>query len=59
MDSGLSITEDEPFDPAHSQIGSLGQIVVKSQPVGGTKKKKEINGEEKSERKKRSLKKVL
>lgn len=51
MDSGLSITEDDPFDLAHSQIGSLGQIIVKSHSSLAAKKKKEVNGEEKEKRK--------
>ncbi|WWC61038.1 uncharacterized protein I303_103616 [Kwoniella dejecticola CBS 10117] len=32
IESGLSIVEDDIFDPAHGQIGSLGQIIVKARP---------------------------
>ena len=59
LESGLSMTEDDPFDPSHSQIGSLGQIVVKNPPGTSTKKKKLVNGEEKVEKKKSILKKIL
>ena len=59
MDSGLSVTEDDAFDPSHSQFGSLGQIVVKNQPTLAAKKKKEANGDEKAEKKKSSMKKTL
>ncbi|KAK6902974.1 hypothetical protein L486_06429 [Kwoniella mangroviensis CBS 10435] len=33
MESGLSIIEDDVFDPSHAQIGSLGQIIVKNVPA--------------------------
>ncbi|ORX39969.1 hypothetical protein BD324DRAFT_648586 [Kockovaella imperatae] len=39
LESGLGIQEDDPFDHVHSQIGSMGQIVVKS--IGVKKKRPE------------------
>ncbi|WVQ78346.1 hypothetical protein IAT38_000431 [Cryptococcus sp. DSM 104549] len=36
-EAGLPLGEDDPFDPAHAQIGSLGQVVVKSGKGAGEK----------------------
>lgn len=38
LESGMGISEDDPFDHAHSQIGSMGQIVMRNAP-GQIKKK--------------------
>ncbi|KAK8869732.1 hypothetical protein IAR55_000300 [Kwoniella newhampshirensis] len=35
LESGLSITEDDTFDPPRNQIGSLGQIVIKMHSAPG------------------------
>ena len=42
LEAGLSISEDEPFDHTHSQMGPLGQITVKLPPA---KKKKDDEAE--------------
>jgi transcriptional activator SPT7 len=41
LESGLGLADDPAFDAAHTQIGSLGQIVSKTGP-GVAKKKKEV-----------------
>ena len=38
LESGFGVSEDDPFDHVHSQIGSMGQIVVKN-AAGQIKKK--------------------
>ncbi|WWC69373.1 uncharacterized protein I206_103312 [Kwoniella pini CBS 10737] len=69
IESGLSILEDDVFDPSQGQIGSLGQIIVKTQssqtaiPVGtaGLKKKRDRedgNAEDGEEAKKKAVKKL-
>ena len=44
IDSGQGLADDV-FDPPHSQIGSLGQIVIKNPPA--MKKRPEIKKKEK------------
>lgn len=58
IEAGKSVSEDDPFDPAHSQIGSLGQIVIKSQSAAAAqaaKRKREAEaaaaGEKAAEKK--------
>ncbi|WRT67212.1 uncharacterized protein IL334_004178 [Kwoniella shivajii] len=50
MESGLSISEDDLFDPSHAQIGSLGQIIMKNSSVPNVatiaKKKREREKED-------------
>jgi transcriptional activator SPT7 len=41
LESGLGLADDPAFDAAHTQIGSLGQIVSKTGP-SVAKKKKEV-----------------
>lgn len=45
LQEGISIAEDDPFDQVHSQIGALGQIVVKDPPKERLKKRREMNGD--------------
>ncbi|WVR05165.1 hypothetical protein IAU60_002177 [Kwoniella sp. DSM 27419] len=47
MEAGVTVTEDDPFDPSHAQIGSLGQIVVKGPPAANaaSKKKRDREGD--------------
>ena len=59
IDSGQSIADDDIFDSAHVHIGSLGQVVVKNQSAGSAKRKKELRREEKPEKKRSIMKKVL
>nr|XP_019042309.1 hypothetical protein I302_08911 [Kwoniella bestiolae CBS 10118]OCF21239.1 hypothetical protein I302_08911 [Kwoniella bestiolae CBS 10118] len=70
MESGLSITEDDVFDPSHAQIGSLGQVIFKNPPTvnvvpsagGATKKKRDRekeDGEEEEKKKKAVAKKAV
>lgn len=49
LDSGAGLDVDDLFDAAHSTIGPLGQIVVKTQPGGPAKKPKK--DEEKKDKK--------
>lgn len=54
QESGLGLGDDEGFDPAHASIGSLGQIVNKSQHSLMMKKRKEAamaNGHANGEKK--------
>ena len=44
LEGGLGLNDDV-FDPTHSQIGSLGQIVIKNPPA--MKKRPEIKKKEK------------
>ncbi|WVO13938.1 hypothetical protein L204_101563 [Cryptococcus depauperatus] len=58
IESGLPLGDNDPFDPLHTQIGSLGQIVVKKKSVDGKgeqkgkSKKREREREEDGEKKK-------
>jgi hypothetical protein len=39
MESGLGISTDDPFDPSHAVIGSLGQATIKSTGIVQKKKR--------------------
>ncbi|KAE8541103.1 hypothetical protein D1P53_002457 [Cryptococcus gattii VGV] len=63
IEAGHSLDEDDVFEPAHSQIGSLGQILVKGK-TGESKgdgkgkgKKREREGEDEAGERKKSGKK--
>nr|KIR85585.1 transcriptional activator SPT7 [Cryptococcus tetragattii IND107] len=63
IEAGHSLDEDDAFEPAHSQIGSLGQILVKGK-TGESKgdgkgkgKKREREGEDETGERKKSGKK--
>lgn len=63
IEAGHSLDEDDAFEVAHSQIGSLGQIVVKGK-TGDSKgdgkgkgKKREREGEDETGDRKKSGKK--
>lgn len=63
IEAGHSLDEDDVFEPAHSQIGSLGQILVKGKPGEskgdgkGKGKKREREGEDETGERKKSGKK--
>ncbi|OXG85835.1 transcriptional activator SPT7 [Cryptococcus neoformans Gb118] len=64
IEAGLSLNEDDAFEPAHSQIGSLGQILVKGKIGDGKgdgkgkgKKRERGEGEDENGERKRSGKK--
>ncbi|TYJ55382.1 hypothetical protein B9479_003885 [Cryptococcus floricola] len=65
VESGLSLSEDDAFDAAKAQIGSLGQIVIKggkdaksgNTDAKGKGKKRDRDEDEDGERKKSSAKK--
>ena len=60
IESGRGLADDVVFDPARSQIGTLGQIVVKNPPGTATAIKKKRESEEaKKEEKKAKTKKVV
>lgn len=64
IEAGLSLNEDDVFEPAHSQIGSLGQILVKGKIGDGKgdgkgkgKKRERGEGEDENGERKKSGKK--
>ena len=40
MESGLGLADDVTFEPSRSQLGSMGQIVIKNAPSLPAKKKR-------------------
>lgn len=61
IESGEGLADDEGFDPSHSQISSLGQVIVKNPLTGAAaaKKKREEEKERAPAEKKPKPKKVL
>ena len=62
IESGVGLADDEGFDPAHCQIGSLGQVVHRSAAAVSSsiaKKKREREGDAGKEEKKSKNKKTM